>query len=577
MIRKLLAGVSIAAVAAVALLLVSYNGSSAQPSEAVVASIGTTTSKIGVDFYAQLQINAEDDDICLPNCNTNNLNVTASAGDFIINNPLWGPFNNMGCYDQFLVPCEGQVDLRPQDVQCDSECGIPYSTIDSNGFSDELNGDFCDSLFGPGDTNIWIKNHDACYFGKLEVGATDAPLVDLNLTHVEVWWQAPPGFLGGNVTFCAHQLPVVGGDPGPKCTTITVVGPVASLKAYALRGEELPILAGVGAAIISGGRDVSTEALSCKGTPVYVIAAAEYTFNNFTTFDNDKADICVEARDSAGVLVPNVDLIWTTTKGALRYATTNTGNASDVDIAGNVLTSGSTAVSGDIATVTVLNGSATASVQVQFGGDPVSCSIPDFKKALNVGDHAHVVATFVDAKGNWVPDGIIGHLEEVDSGDGADNVQFVSRTEDTMKGVIEGDIIAAIPGVTTIAASVEQIAGADPTCTEALDLSGDIHVTPTACADGKDAILAGSKPPAAGGWGTFLFCGGTNDQLLKATGCANPKTVVIFYNKPNGGWASWVVGSEVAAANAEWLALFPNEHVSIPNPTIFTATCKALT
>ncbi|MBX7111057.1 MAG: hypothetical protein K1X87_04320 [Dehalococcoidia bacterium] len=552
MIRKLLAGVSIAAVAAVALLLVSYNGSSAQPTEAVVASIGTTTAKIGVDFYAQLQINAEDDDICLPNCSNKPVTVTASAGDFIGFDPTGFPFNPLGCYDQFLTPCET----------------IGYTLIDSNGFGDGLNGDFCDSLFGPGDTQIAIDI----------TGTTPCAGPDLNGTHLEQWWQAPPGFLGGNVTFCAHQLAMVGPDLVAKCTTITVVGPVASLKLSAFRGADnwgqmVPMDGGDGP---GGFRGASNEAGACKDTTVYVIAAADYSFNNNTSFNNNRAVLCAEARDSAGVLVPNVDLQWTTTKGALGAATTNTGSATDVDTASNYLTSGSTAASGDIATVTVLNGSATASVTVQFGGDPVSCTIPDFGKSLNIGDHAHVVATFVDAKGNWVPDGIIGHLEEVDSGDGADNVQFVSVTEDTVKGVIEGDVIAAIPGVTTVAASLEQVAGADPTCTEALDLSGDIHVTPTACAAGKDAILAGSKPPAAGGWGTFLFCGGTNAQLLAATGCATPKTVVIFYNKPNGGWASWVVGSEVAAANAEWLALFPNEHVSIPNPTIFTATCKAV-
>ncbi|MFN8585330.1 MAG: hypothetical protein U0446_08430 [Dehalococcoidia bacterium] len=548
MIRKLLAGVSIAAVAAVALLLVSYSGNSAKPTEATVAAIGTTTAKIGVDFYAQLQVDAEDDGVCFPNCNSNPVTITASSGDFIGFDPTGFPFNPLGCYDQFITPCET----------------LTYTTIDSNGFGDSLNGVFCDSLFGPGDTQIAISTL------KVTCGPNTSP--NLNTTHLEQWWQAPPGFLGGNVTFCAHQLAAVGPDTVAKCTTITVVGPVASLKVFAFRGANRWDTT----SLLGGPIDVSTEAGSCRDTTVYVIAAAEYTFNNFTTFNNNRAELCVEARDSAGVLVSNTDIQWTTTKGALAFATTNTGNGLDVDNAQNALTSGSSAASGDIATVSVLSGSASASTTVQFGGDPASCSIPDFKKALNVGDHAHVVATFVDAKGNWVPDGIKGHLEEVDSGDGADNVQFVSVTEDTVKGVIEGDVIAAIPGVTTIAASVEQIAGADPTCTEALDLSGDIHITPTACADGKDAILAGSKPPAAGGWGTFLFCGGTNDQLLKATGCANPKTVVIFYNKPNGGWASWVVGSEVAAANAEWLALFPNEHVSIPNPTIFTATCKAV-
>jgi len=99
-------------------------------------------------------------------------------------------------------------------------------------------------------------------------------------------------------------------------------------------------------------------------------------------------------------------------------------------------------------------------------------------------------------------------------------------------------------------------------------------VTPVNCP--ADFVQYGSKPPAGGGFGTFLFCGGTNAQLLTATGCAQatPSTTVVYYNKPSGGYAVWVVGSEVAAVNAEWLTLFPNEHIAFKAPTIITAKCK---
>jgi hypothetical protein len=378
--------------------------------------------------------------------------------------------------------------------------------------------------------------------------AADLALCDNNTSHIEAWWQAPPGFLGGAVTFCATQTNTM-------CKNLTVVGPIASLKLFAFRDKE-----GNG----------SNEATVCKDTPVYVIASADYSFNNLTTFDNNRAWLCVEARDSNGTTVSGANLVWTTTKGALGTGFTISG--ADVDAGSNTLSSGGTAQSGDIATVTVMNGAATASTTVQFGGDPASCSIPDFPTDLDIGDTAHLKATFLDAKGNWVPDGIVGHIEEVDSGDGADNVDVVSVTEDTVKGVIEGDVIGAISGLTTVAASLETIAGADVVCSEALELTGDIHLTPIVCAD-ADMILYGFKPPAAGGFGTFAFCGGTYDQLLAASGC--PKaTSAFFYNKPSGSFAVWIPGSEVAAVNDEIYTIFPSEHTPIPAGTIFTAKCK---
>jgi hypothetical protein len=230
------------------------------------------------------------------------------------------------------------------------------------------------------------------------------------------------------------------------------------------------------------------------------------------------------------------------------------------------------AASGDIAHVVASIGSASASVDVQFGSDAASCSMPDIG-SLDIGDHAHVVATFLDAKGNWVPDGIVGHLEEVDSGDGADNVQFVSVTEDTVKGVIQGDIIGAISGVTTVAASIEHVAGADVVCSDEILLTGNVHVVPIVC-DDPDMILAGFPPPAAGGFGTFEFCGGTFAQLFQASKCPPPQATsqsAFFYNRPAGDFLVWIPGSQVAAVNAPIMALWPEQ---IPPGTIFTAKCK---
>ena len=364
-------------------------------------------------------------------------------------------------------------------------------------------------------------------------------------------WGITDGFPGGAVLFTACQFDQ-NCPAQAKTFTMQIGGSVASI---ALKAQ----------------RNYTTEGSVCAGTPVYIIAATEYTFNNLTTFNNDRAIICADVRDSVGHPLTGEQIAWNTTDGCLESGgVTNTGSNG---LTHNRLVSCGLGASGDVATVTANAGVVSNSVQVAFGGDPVSCSLVMTPDPLDVGNTAHVVATFIDAKGNLVPDGIVAHLAEVDSGDGADNVQFVSVPEDTVKGKVEGDLIGAIAGLTTIAASVEQIAGADPTCAEAIELSGNVHQTPGVCVGDPDFILYGSKPPAGGGFGTFAFCGGTYEQLLTASGC--PKaTSAFFYNKPSGSFAVWIPGSEVAAVNAEIFTIFPQEHTPIPKGTIFTAKCK---
>jgi hypothetical protein len=371
-------------------------------------------------------------------------------------------------------------------------------------------------------------------------------------------WAMAEGFPGGSVLFTACQFDQNCPDQA-KTFVMQVGGAPATVT-------------------IKAQRDYTNEDTSCQGTPVYVIAAVEYTFNNPTTFDNNRAIICADVRDSAGHALGNEQVVFSTTDGCFSGTgtTTEVENTGSNSLAHVRLESCSTGHSGDVATVTAQAGGVYSNaVEVQFGGDPASCSMPDIT-SLDIGDTAHVVATFLDAKGNWVPDGIVGHLEEVDSGDGADNVQFVSVNEDTVKGVIEGDVIGAISGLTTVAASVEQIAGADVVCSDEIELTGDVHVTPVVC-DDPDMILAGFPPPAGGGFGTFEFCGGTYEQLFDASNCPGPMSASLsafFYNKPSGTFAVWIPGSTVAAVNAEFMTIFPNQDIPIPAGTIFTAKCK---
>jgi hypothetical protein len=278
-------------------------------------------------------------------------------------------------------------------------------------------------------------------------------------------------------------------------------------------------------------------------------------------------------RDSFGHSLGNEQVNFTTTDGCFSdtNSTSEVHNTGGNSLAFARLESCSTGASGDVAHVRAQAGGVFSNiVDVAFGSDPASCSIPVIND-LDIGDSAHVVATFVDVHGNMVPDGIVAHMEEVDSGDGSDNVQFVSVLEDTVNSVVEGDIIGAISGDTTIAASVETIAGADVTCTETVHLTGDVHVTPGVC-DDEDFILYGNQPPAGGGFGTFAFCGGTYEQLLDASGCPEA-TAVFFYNKADGGFAVWIPGTDVSSVNDEILSIFPNVHTPIPEGTIFTAKC----
>ena len=57
---------------------------------------------------------------------------------------------------------------------------------------------------------------------------------------------------------------------------------------------------------------------------------------------------------------------------------------------------------------------------------------------------------------------------------------------------------------------------------------------------GTGTILFGTKPPAAGGFGTFAFAGGTFAQLLSASGCPQATAGLFFYNKPDGAFATWI-------------------------------------
>lgn len=86
--------------------------------------------------------------------------------------------------------------------------------------------------------------------------------------------------------------------------------------------------------------------------------------------------------------------------------------------------------------------------------------------------------------------------------------------------------------------------------------------------DTSGEIVNGSIP-ASGGFGLIVFGGGTNAELLEASGC--PEATATFYaTNGAGGFVTYIPGSGVAAVNAAWNALFPSE---IPALTPLVGKC----
>jgi hypothetical protein len=88
----------------------------------------------------------------------------------------------------------------------------------------------------------------------------------------------------------------------------------------------------------------------------------------------------------------------------------------------------------------------------------------------------------------------------------------------------------------------------------------------------QGGIIAGTRPPGDGGFGTFAFGGGTFAQLIAASGCPE-ETATFFYNKPDGTYAVYIPAAP-DAVNEEIVALFPGD--SIPSGTLFTAKCASI-
>jgi hypothetical protein len=80
-------------------------------------------------------------------------------------------------------------------------------------------------------------------------------------------------------------------------------------------------------------------------------------------------------------------------------------------------------------------------------------------------------------------------------------------------------------------------------------------------------IISGSIPQT-GGFGIIVFGGGTNDELVMASGC--PEETAVFWATSNGEFVTFVPGSDVDVVNDAWNDLFPS---GIPANTGLIGRC----
>jgi len=97
--------------------------------------------------------------------------------------------------------------------------------------------------------------------------------------------------------------------------------------------------------------------------------------------------------------------------------------------------------------------------------------------------------------------------------------------------------------------------------------SAIVAVTVTAGGQGTGRI-SGSLPPS--GFGLFVFSGGTEAQLLAATGC--PAASAAFWaSNSAGSFVTFVPGTAIAAVNEPWLAQFV---AGLPDNTPLLGRCS---
>lgn len=115
-------------------------------------------------------------------------------------------------------------------------------------------------------------------------------------------------------------------------------------------------------------------------------------------------------------------------------------------------------------------------------------------------------------------------------------------------------------------ASGEQLSD---TLTVRVSSTAPIASTPSPAAPSANGRLLSGSVPASGGFGLFVFAGGTDKELVAATGCLSASAA--YWAATNGAFTVFVPGSRVAAVNAEWARLFA---AGIPAGTVLLGRCR---
>lgn len=84
------------------------------------------------------------------------------------------------------------------------------------------------------------------------------------------------------------------------------------------------------------------------------------------------------------------------------------------------------------------------------------------------------------------------------------------------------------------------------------------------------AKIESGSVPAAGGFGLFVFGGGTTEQLVAASGCP-AATSAFWASDASGGFDVYVPGARIASVNAAWNARFAP---AVPPGTALLGRCR---
>jgi hypothetical protein len=87
-------------------------------------------------------------------------------------------------------------------------------------------------------------------------------------------------------------------------------------------------------------------------------------------------------------------------------------------------------------------------------------------------------------------------------------------------------------------------------------------------AGAQTGTIVSGQVPRTGGYGLFVFGGGSSEELVSASGC--PRETAVFWATSEGEFVGFIPGSAVSAVNAQWETLFAD---GIPAYTGIVGRC----